>query len=106
NWLAESVYEGVRNGLSDEATRGKEEHVKQLEALEDLEKNAAGVIRSYRQEPPTDVVIPDEKLPEGKADELFARAKAQADARMGELKALGLPRLFKGIKPYVIALPV
>src|SRR5947208_8035076 len=54
NWLAESVYEGVRNGLTDEATRGKEAHAKELEGLEELEKNADVVIRSFRQQPPAD----------------------------------------------------
>src|SRR5438874_2071924 len=106
NWLAERGYEGVRNGLTDEATRGKEAHAKEVEGLEELEKNADVVIRSFRQQPPGDVVIPDEKLPEGQADELFAGAKAQAEGHMLALKSLSLPRLFKGIKPFIIAIPL
>ncbi len=104
-WLAESMLEGVQAGLKEESKNAKEEHAKQLETLDDLERQADALIVSYRQKPPTDVAIPIEKI-EGKPDDALQASQQEAERRLAELKSLSLPHLFGGIKPFVIALLV
>jgi ABC-type multidrug transport system fused ATPase/permease subunit len=102
-WLVESVLEGAQVASKEESKRAKEQHAKQLEELDELENGAKRLIESYRQQPPADLAIPAEKI-EGKPDEAFARAQAEARRRFDDLRNLSLPRLFVGVKPFVIPL--
>jgi S-DNA-T family DNA segregation ATPase FtsK/SpoIIIE len=101
-WLAESVYEGAQNGLREESKKAKELYGNRLAALEDTEKAADALIAKYRQTPPA-YFPADEPLEQGAdPDKAFDDAKAQGERRLAELKHLSLPRLFMGIKPYII----
>ena len=103
-WLAESVYEGVQNGLREESKKSKEEHAKRLETLDELEKRANDRVIQYRQQPPADVVTEDDVTLEGKPAEAYEKSLAFATAQFNHLKSLLLPNLFAGIKPFIIAL--
>ena len=102
-WLVESVLEGVQNGLKDDSKNAREEHARQLEALDQLERSANALVARYRQQPPGDVAIPVQTI-EGKPEVAFARMQAEAERRLEQLRSLGLPRLFLGIKPFVLGI--
>jgi DNA segregation ATPase FtsK/SpoIIIE-like protein len=102
-WLAESMYEGAQNGLIEESKKSKELRATRVAALDELEAHAAALIASYRQQPPQ-VELTESPLPEGvKPDDAFEAAREDAQERLAELKGLSLPRLFSGIKPFVLA---
>ena len=84
-WLTESLLEGVQAGLKEESKKGKEEHAKHLESLEALEQEAARLIETYRQQPPADVAIPEEKI-EGDPQTAFDTFRAEAEQHMAELE--------------------
>ncbi|HYO11535.1 MAG TPA: FtsK/SpoIIIE domain-containing protein [Tepidisphaeraceae bacterium] len=120
-WLAESMFEGAQNGLKEESKKAKEEHQKQLEALYELEQQADATVRTYRQEPPpADAFVSPradaESRPDGsdaaapateaKPDAAYAAAKQDADVRLRQLANLGLPGLFKGVRPFLIGIVV
>ena len=93
-WLAESMLEGVQAGLKEESKNAKEEYAKQLETLDDLERQADELIISYRQTPPSDVAIPIETI-EGKPDDALQASQQQAERKLAELKSLSLPHLVR-----------
>lgn len=104
-WLSESVLEGVQNGLKEESKNRKEEHGKQLEALDAMEREAVELVATYRQTASPDIPIPTESI-EGDPQAAFDAMRSDAERKMLELKSLGLAGLFVGVKPFLVALPV
>ncbi len=111
-WLADSVLEGTQNQLKAQVKQARQRHAAQGELLQSKEKEGEGLLALYR------VAVPpaaQEKTPmEGDVSEEEAESSekqmaaeserliAHADERLSALKAITLPRLFVGVRPYLL----
>jgi DNA segregation ATPase FtsK/SpoIIIE-like protein len=101
-WLAESVFEGAQNGIRADSKKAKELLSTQLAWVDETEKKADALIARYRQAPPGYVPAEEPRPPDVAPDQAFNAAKAQMEQHLSELRHLSLPRLFAGVKPFLI----
>ncbi|HEX8524361.1 MAG TPA: FtsK/SpoIIIE domain-containing protein [Tepidisphaeraceae bacterium] len=111
-WLADSVLEGTQNQIRAELKKARESHGSQGEVLETKEQEALALLERYNvaittaatEEPPaTEVDKPAEaEKTEAEAQADVDRLTAEVQDRLDDLKSVTLPKLFVGIRPYLL----
>ncbi len=111
-WLADSVLEGTQNQLRAELKQGKDKHGSQWEILGEKEQQAAALLALYNvavppapaatekaeSEPPAPAPDTDEKVLAADVE----RLTLQTEERLGDLKVVFLPKLFVGVRPFLL----
>ncbi len=100
-WLADSVLEVDQNQIRAESAAARKALSEQVAAVEASASEARALVRSYGVEPAPETSSPGAIAPEQAADE-FARRRQAVVEQLQRLRALKMPRLFKGVMPYLL----
>jgi hypothetical protein len=103
-WLAESVFEGVRNQLREDANTAQKEFTARIQSLDLLEQRAAALMQSYGHSwPGFDAADAEPSDPAG-VSTAFDSRQAAAEEHLAILESLRAPRLVAGVLPFFVSL--
>lgn len=103
SWLAESVYEGTMNKTQKEAKVAAELLEQRQKTIEGMEVQANELVAQYGQRmPPDEGSTTPPPAPE-QANDAFEQHILQAQQHLANLHGLAVPKLFTGVRAYLVA---
>src|SRR5688572_13027802 len=105
SWLAESVYEGTINQVQKEAKAEAELLEQRQTAIETIEVQAGNLVAQYGQSvPPEDDQAATAPPPAAEeANAAYEQHILVAEQQLANLQSLSAPRLFTGVRAYLLA---
>ncbi|CAN5637965.1 hypothetical protein BH09PLA1_BH09PLA1_08740 [soil metagenome] len=107
-WLAESVCEATQIQIRKEQAKAEEDYKAQVQQLVELDSKGYELLKLYGQEQDAIALEKPAEASQAPAPEQAAEAlsvhREQVGQYLAELEHLRLPRLFIGLRPYLLAI--
>jgi hypothetical protein len=103
-WLAESVFEATQNQIAKEYRKAKEEHGNHVQELDETRKATLQALVTYGQGK-LQSTVPAPPAPQGPPG-LYDQHRDAAKAMLAKFQRLIVPRLFVGLRPYLLFIAI